>query len=189
MKRLLFTAIILFITITGFCQTLLSYRYYKDIALRQETTSDNARYQQNITGNNDSSITITVTDLKKDELISSESFKGDEPVGVWKYKSRNNADQRDFSFALVYDNRRCSDTIAGLIDYFADNAALNYMAPKIQGASNLLQVLAKNMRYPSIAVDNGIEGRIILTFTITKSAVINDIVIKKAAMFLWIKKP
>jgi TonB family protein len=181
MYKLIPTIIALCTATIGFCQTQET-KYFNNKYLQKETTQQKGKYSQTIIKNPDGSLTTEVTDIRKDEIISSETFKGDEPSGIWKYKHRNIREPLDYSFDLIYSDQPCIDTIAGLHSVFEDNDSLKYISPKIHtGEPTVSHFLAKHIYYPSSAVENGLQGKVYLTYTITSKGEIENVVVKKGA--------
>jgi protein TonB len=148
--------------------------------LQKEINPEKAKFSQTIIQNPDGSQTTEVKDIRKDEIISTETYKGDEPTGIWKYKRRNIREPLDYSFNLIYSDKPCSDSIAGLKDYFKNNDSLKYIAPKsLTSEREIHDFIAKNLYYPSSAVENGIQGKISLAFTITLDGRVENVVVKK----------
>jgi TonB family protein len=157
--------------------------------LQKETTPEKAKFSETTTRNPDGSVTTEVKDIKKDEIITFESFKGDEPTGVWKYKRRNIPDPLDYSFSLIYSDEQCKDSVAGLKNYFENNDSLKYIAPKLSTSEHsIYDFLSKHIYYPSNAVESGIQGKVYLAFTITSEGLIENIVVRKGTNILLDKE-
>lgn len=181
MYKFLPTIIALGIATIGYCQTSQT-KYFNNSYLQKETTQHKGKFSQTTIKNPDGSVTTEVKDIKKDEIISSETYKEDEPSGIWNYKRRNIPEPLDYSFDLVYTDQTCIDTIAGLQDVFKDNDSLKYIAPKIQTEEpTVFDFIAKHIYYPSSAIENGLQGKVYLTFTITSKGEIENIVVKNGA--------
>ena len=48
------------------------------------------------------------------------------------------------------------------------------------GQSALFDFMAKNIKYPEVAEDNGIQGRVILTFIVKKDGALSDVRVAKS---------
>ena len=181
MYKFLPTIIALGLATIGYCQTPQT-KYFNNSYLQKETTQQKGKFSQTTINNPDGSVTTEVKDIRKDEIISSETYKGDEPSGFWTYKRRNIPEPLDYSFDLIYSNQACIDTIAGLQNVFKDNDSLKYIAPKIHtGEPTVSDFLAKHIYYPSSAIENGLQGKVYLTFTITSKGETENIVVKNGA--------
>lgn len=178
MKAILIVVLLFNIT-NGFSQTTQT-RYFNNRNLQKETTPEKGKFMQAVTRNSDGSVTVQVVDVNKNDTLSVEIFKGEEPVGVWKYKGRNIPNGLDYSFDLVYSDKSCKGSIAGLKNYFENNDSLQYVAPKIStGERTIYDFISKNLIYPPLAKENNIQGRVYLTLTITRDGKVEDIVVKK----------
>src|SRR4051812_25594218 len=109
MYRLIMAFLMALIAATALCQTR-QVRYFNNSYLQKETSEKNGKFSQTISQNPDGSVTTEVKDIKNDEVISTETYKGDEPVGKWKYKRRNIPEELDYSFDLIYSDKSCTDT-------------------------------------------------------------------------------
>lgn len=178
MLKLISTAMAVCITAAAFCQTSHT-RYFTSRSLEKQTSREEAKFSETVLQNPDGTTTIMVKNIRKDEVVSTETYKGKEPAGVWKYKG---AKPIDYAFDLVYSEKSCDVTGRRVHDYFEDNDARGYKAPKFAtSAKNLIDLIAKNLRYPSVAVENNIEGKVTMSFTITAEGTIENIVINKSA--------
>lgn len=179
MPRPISILLFLLIPVAGFSQTSET-KYFNDRFLQKETKHGN--FSQTITKNADGTVTTEIKNVRKDKLISSTSFKGNEPTGIWRYGEENSSEQLDYSFDLVYSDAACTDTVAGLKNWFENDDKLKYTAPKILPAGQeLYRFLGSKIRYPDDARDNNIQGKVVMVFTITDKGKIENIVVKKSA--------
>lgn len=166
----------------SFAQTVET-KYYKDRYTQEEVPADKARFSVTVAHNPDGSISTTKKNLKKNKIDDSQTFKGEEPFGIWIYQRGTGPAEMDFNFELVYNTAKCAnDSIPAKIDNFLeDDPSLNYTAPKVSsgGAKEYYTFLAKNVVYPSKARRYGIEGKVYMTFTITSEGTIENIVVTK----------
>jgi TonB family protein len=183
MKNLLLTACLLIITITNLAaQTVLKERYFEDENLKNEVPKKKANYSETISINIDSSKTREVKNLQNGEVISSQTFKGNEPYGIWKYQAEGSGIKvMDYNFRLVYSDSICQDSISNQInDYFENNESIGYIAPAISsGETNVYMFITKKTIYPERALKNNIKGTVYLKFRITSSGRIENISVKK----------
>lgn len=161
-------------------------KYYNN--RNEEVPEKKARYVKEIISNQDGSVTTRETDIKKGEIVYSQTYKGDEPYGIWilqSWSSKKGDEQNklDYDFPLVYDERECSngDLLPKLDNYFEDNKTLNYTAPKISENEEIYRFLAKNIKYPAHAKENGIQGKIYAKYTIEKDGTVSNVSITKGA--------
>lgn len=186
MKSTLTILILSFVTI---CHGQTSEtKYFNSEWLGKEVAQDKAKFSQTIIQNVDGTVTTEVKDLKKNEIISRQTFKGEEPYGVWKYKRSNRTDELDYSFDLIYADTFCKDSISGIKDYFTNSDSLNYIAPTIEGDLSIFQFIVSNVVYPPIARDNGISGRVFVAFTLTADGKIENIVVLRGKNILLDKE-
>lgn len=157
-------------------------KYFNSKWLGKEVSQDNAKFSQSITQNIDGTVTTEIKDLKNDEIVKSETFKGKEPYGIWKFRYANTGYSiLDYNFPLIYSTEKCSDSLPiKLIDYFKDHDSLGYKAPKIStGEQSIYHFINKNINYPSTAIEEAIQGTVYLQFTLTKEGTIENIVVKR----------
>jgi hypothetical protein len=81
MKKSILTILILVFTTIYYGQTTQT-KYFNNEWLGKEVSQDKAKFSQTIIQNADGTVTTEIKDLKKDEIIRSETFKGNEPYGI-----------------------------------------------------------------------------------------------------------
>lgn len=189
MSKTLFA--LLFFAFTTICngQTTQS-KYFKDRWLNKEALQKKARFSQTIIQNLDSTVTTEIRDLRKNEIVLSETYKGDEPYGVWKFRKGNDYSTLDYNFPLVYSDKKCNDSLSlKLKNFFQDNDSLGYKAPKLlTGESTLYQFISENIVYPVRAREEFIQGIVYIMFTLTKEGTIENIVVLKGTNILLDKE-
>jgi TonB family protein len=156
-------------------------RYFKDPALTKEVPEDMARYAWIETTNGDSSITISVKDLKKNVFVDNLAQKVAEPYGKRIGQVGNRIESIDYDFRLVYSSDSCKDRIlpAGT-DVFKDHPASKYTAPVIaSGEKDFLHFFGARIRYPSFAMKKNISGDVQVQFTIHADGSVGKIVVTK----------
>jgi TonB family protein len=156
-------------------------KYYSDRFLQKEVPVQKSKFSKIVQQNQDGSTTTSRKNLKKDEIFESETFKGDEPWGIWIHQIGVGLEEMDFNFLLQYSKIDCSsDPLSNKIkNYFEDNADAKFTAPRIDGYETINLFVARNMRYPAHARRMGIEGKVLLTFKLTKEGTIENIVVNK----------
>jgi TonB family protein len=136
--------------------------FFADQHLKKQVAEKKAKFVQTVLEKSDGIRIIEVRNLKSNELISYESFKGEEPIGKWLEKGVNSYDTLDYDFNLVYSNENC-----------IDNSNI-----EIDGGIGIFQYIVNNLSYPSIAVEKGIQGHVLIQFSIAKNG-LEDIFVKK----------
>jgi TonB family protein len=187
MKKSFFTILLLLYATFGYGQKS-AVKFYNNEWLAKEVSEKKAKFSLTTIENADSSITKEIRDLKDGQIISSTSFKGNEPVGIWKYKRSNRTDELDYSFPMKYVEKNCKDSIAGIRDYFSNNDSLKYIAPVIEGEKSIFQYIMKTVIYPGDAKDNGIMGKVFLGFTINEKGQVENVVVIKGKHILLDKE-
>lgn len=167
-----------------------SERYFKDQSLRKETSKEKAAYAKIETRHTDGSVTTSVKNLRKGETIRSQTYRGAEPVGVWIIQYGSGPKPIDYNFTLEYSGDQCSGAQElPISDYFADNDSIGYKAPKIAtGEKSFNYFLGSNIVYPAGALREGIQGTVLVSFTITKDGNVEDIYVQKGTHLLLDKE-
>ncbi|MBK6730607.1 MAG: energy transducer TonB [Bacteroidetes bacterium] len=165
-------------------------KYFNNVDLGKEVSKEKAKYSQIIIQNSDGTVTIEVYDLRKNALSNSQTFKGEEPYGIWKFSSGNAYTILDYDFPLIYSKEKCNDSIPQITnDIFQDTDSIGYKAPKIMtGELTIYEYLAKNILYPSQAKDEGIEGVVYIKLTITKEGTIENVEVLRGLHILLDKE-
>jgi TonB family protein len=165
---------LLFFCLFSKAQTEQIY-YYSNLSLNKEVAEKKAKYSESISRNEDGSLTTKVKDLKQNRVISSKTYKGEEPFGVWLYKRGDRSDVLDYAFDLKRGMPECKNNPAELKDFTKNNDSLQYTAPMLEGDVNLYSHISKHIIYPESAIENGISGKVFLAFTITEKGEISDV--------------
>lgn len=186
------TFVILILTFTKICfgQTTQT-KYFNNQWLEKEVLVEKAKFLETITKNEDGSVTTEVKNIKKNEIVRSETYKGDEPYGVWVYQSGKETTKLDYNFQLKYANEKCTDSISSvkISNYFQDNDSLGYKAPKISsGESNIYQYIIHNINFPPRAREEGIQGKVYVVFTFNKDGSTDNFYIEKGTNILLDKE-
>ncbi|MBA3901570.1 MAG: hypothetical protein H0X62_15435 [Bacteroidetes bacterium] len=123
---------ILLIVFSAICLGQTTHtKYYNNKWLEKEVPEGKGKFSQTISQNTDETITTEIKDLKKNEIVRSETFKGKEPYGIWTIRSSNAISVIDYNFPLIYANEKCNDSIPIITDdFFQDNDSIGYIAPK-----------------------------------------------------------
>jgi len=189
MKKLLLTILVLVLTTICTAQTTKT-KYYNNRFLEKEVSFEKAKFSESITHSTDGTITTEVKDLKLNEVIRSETFKGKEPTGIWIYKRSKITYNLDYDFTVKYVDEKSDDCVSKfkIKDYFHDFDSLNYKAPKIITGETLNEFISNNLIYPVQAQEDGAQGKVYTTFTVTKEGKIENVLIKKGVHFLLDKE-
>ncbi len=189
MTKLLATIIFISLTSSCFGQDTKT-TYYKNLWLDKEVAKEKAEFSQTILTNQDGSVTTIVKNIKKNVIIKSETFQGEEPTGIWIYRKGNDSTLLDYNFKLNYSDENCTDTLANTIrDYLVDNDSLGYKAPKIlNGEITIKQYFTLNLNYLQAARDQELQGNVVVAFTINKDGTTSNFHIIKGAHILLDKE-
>jgi TonB family protein len=166
-------------------------KYYDGPNLRNQVSQQKAKVSWERIHNPDGSITTLIKKIKRDKILNSETYKGEEPTGIWIYQMGITTGEKDYNFQLIYAEIDCtnnSDFKMGK-NFYEDAPSLGYQAPKIAtGDKTISKFLGKNMRYPSKARDNNITGKVQTAFMINKDGTIENLVVEKGTNVLLDKE-
>ena len=56
------------------------------------------------------------------------------------------------------------------------------------GQQELMAYLGKNIKYPTIAQENGTQGRVIIQFVVERDGSITDVRVARGVDLIWIRK-
>ena len=177
MNKTTLTILVLALT-TICCGQSSQTKYFTSEWLAKEVPENKAKFSQTITQNTDGTTTTDIKNLTKNEIVRSETFKGNEPYGIWKFHEDKGFKTIDYNFPLIYSDEKCNDILPiATNDYFENNDSLGYRAPKIStGELTIYQYLGKNIFYPAVAIENGIQGTVYLQLTMTATGTENIVV-------------
>ncbi|MBL0740584.1 energy transducer TonB [Chryseolinea lacunae] len=184
----LFIAFLL-VSFVGVAQTTET-KYYRTRPFDTEVPENKANYSRTVTNDN-GTITTTIKNLKKGTIEDSETWKGDEPYGIWVGRTGRGPEELDFNFEVPYKESTCSnvESLKGLTDFFADNIAVGYTAPVIDFEEKRLGAfVGRSLRYPAYARRHGIQGSVELAFVLTKEGKAQDIAVTKGVHLLLDKE-
>ena len=190
MKFFLLTLyIFLFFSLHSGAQSPVKLRYYLDKNLSKKTTEDKANFSRTVVHSADT-FSTEIKNLKTNEIIWSESYKGDEPIGVWK-NSENGGVDRDYNFFVDYKDTVCTNStgLSEIDNCLEDNLMKGYIAPKlITGEKDLTEFIKKNISYPPKAIVNGIKGKVYIKLVISEAGKVEDIAVKRSVDVLLDKE-
>jgi len=166
--------------------------FFMDKSLKKEVSKAKAKYSKIVTKNADSTITTVINDLLKNEVISSETFKGNEPFGIWINQLSMPVSTIDYNFPLVYKNQlHCKDSITDLVkNVFKDDDSLGYKAPRFESYDELYvyRYIARKTLYLKQAFEKEIQGTVYISFSITRDGSVSDVVVYKGVDVLLDKE-
>lgn len=180
MKKLIFIIFILGLNLVAFAQSKQT-KYFKSEGSKKEVSKDKAKISESVIQNIDGTVTTEVIDLSTDKVLNSQTFKGEEPYGVWKSWMSNGYQTSDYDFPLIYSEEKCEEKNAiQQKDFFQDENSIGYIAPKIKSSeSNIYKHIYQNIRYPAQARKENIQGTVFLTFDITKEGTVENIIVRR----------
>ncbi|WP_153799495.1 energy transducer TonB [Foetidibacter luteolus] len=173
-----------FYTITN-AQTATT-RYFANEWLGKEVSQKKALFSETVTNNIDGTVLTEIKDLTRDKIVRSETFKGDEPFGIWEYHGKF----ADYNFPVKYAQEKCSDSISLKLDnYFVDNDSLGYKAPKIKtGELSISHFIQKYIFYSERAKDKNLQGIVYVRFTLTKEGGVDNIFVTQGVNIILDKE-
>ncbi|MEO9513462.1 MAG: energy transducer TonB [Flavobacteriaceae bacterium] len=170
MTRKLFLFAFLFSNIIA-AQTEPNVTYFKDKYGRTESL--NGPYALKVEQVNDSVITHTFYKVKNGQKSWSKSYLGDRPYGVWaRYDKKGNVESKlDYTFVVKHG------------EYIPKNAkTIEDLGIDVMSDSNNKKIqrhIRDKFRYPEIAQEGGIQGKVIVQFTIDKDGKVDNLRILK----------
>lgn len=178
MRSYIFTIFMLVLSTIGYAQ-VISTKYYQNDWSAKEVSPEKAKFVETVSKDKTGAVTTELRNVKKNTVVSSETYKDEEPYGIWIYERGNRTEDLDYSFSLDYDEYVCENSIPELKDYFENNDTLHYQAPTFEHGMPIFQYISKVVVYPPYAKENNIEGKVILRFNITAEGNVEHVVIVK----------
>lgn len=180
MRTYIFTLFMLLFATIGSAQ-VISTKYYSNEWSSKEVSQEKAKFVETVSKDKSGAVTTELRNVKKNTIVRSETYRNEEPVGIWIYEGENGGEtyDLDYSFQLDYDDYTCNDSIPGIKDYFQSNDTLHYRAPSFERGMHIYQFLANTIVYPPFAKENDISGKVILKFTVTETGTVENVVILK----------
>lgn len=194
MFRFLLSLFCFFVATVCYGQTVTT-KYYKNYNTKRVVSERKAKYVETTVNEWDGTISSTVKQIKSGEIVHSQTYKGKEPTGLWRYKYKSIRDglvhvvNLDYAFDVTYSDTPCEDSIVGIKSYWEDNDSLKYKAPKLEGRyRTLLDFLLEHIIYPDDARDEGIQGKVLMRLKIDTNGKIEEIVVIKGVHILLDKE-
>lgn len=186
MHKLLFSILLSVFSMYCVAQTSQTVHYYKDQYLNKEVAKEKASFSKTITHTADT-ITTEVKNIKTNKIIRSESYKGDEPVGIWI----SGETKLDYNFTIVYSDDLCPINFPGIViqDFFHDDDSIGYIAPKMQdGQALIYRFIMNQVRYPESAKLKKLQGMSTISFIINTEGRVENITARKGSNIAFDKE-
>lgn len=137
-------------------------RYYNNKWLEKEVDFKKAKIIEKKYRNTDGSVTSDILNANDLSLNRSYTYKDKEPYGIWSIEYGKNIKKLNYNFDLVYANEKCeANNPFKASTYEEDIDSIKYIAPKLSTMhKRIADNLARNLIYPSYAVENEIQGTI-----------------------------
>ncbi len=147
--------------------------YYLDAELTQAASESKANYIETVTNGDDGVRAHEVVQVSTGQIVQREFYHKEEPVGVWMYYEKNKPITLNFDFQLAYKSdtliEQCTCGNPAIKDVNANDAEVGYVAPKpAYGSKGFVQEVGQKVRYPRMAKQHGIDGKVYVTYTYTK---------------------
>lgn len=183
MKTLTLTLVLLLFAFSTYAQSTET-RYCRDEYCQQVVPKERAKFSETTITDN-GVVTKAVTILKTNQVVSRTGYRGDEPMGVWITKSGHGPVELDYDFEVSHGATSCEGGAqpTKIDDILVDNPSTGYIGPKVTdkepGMLGLMSFTRRNLRFPSKARREGIQGTVDLIFTLTETGTIEDVLVKK----------
>lgn len=147
--------------------------YYKDKYRRNVV--EKGPYKLEVKKLNDSIINHTFVKLKGEQTIWTKSYLNDQPYGLWETfdKKGNLESTMDYTFILKYGEY----IPAGAIRF----SELDIPLASDANSKKIQKHIAMNFRYPEVAQELGIMGKVTVQFTIDKTGKLENLSILDGA--------
>lgn len=165
MKQIFLT--IFLISNIAAAQTVSNTTYYKDKYARVK--SDKGAYALEVTKINDSVVTQTFFKVKKRQKIWTKSYLGEQPYGKWnRYDRKGNVESTlNYNFKVKYGE--FIPERAQLLEDLGITVTSDINKEKIQ------KHIRDKFRYPEVAQEENIQGKVIVQFTISKDGKVGNL--------------
>ena len=191
----MFKIVIVLVCISFYALSLNSQttvRYLKSKNSSKEVDIKKALFSEIKTVSSNGEIKKDVMNLSTNQIVKSETFKSNEPYGIWIYEEDNLFRELDYNFEIKYGKSECKDTFPKSInpvDFFNDNDSLNYVAPKFSNKeTSIYHYIGKNIHYPEMAIEEGVRGVVYVSFNITNNGDVEGVSIIKGVDILLDKE-
>lgn len=112
-------------------------------------------------------------------------YKNDKKVGIWEFYNSDGSRLQKYDFdrrELLYYEPNDSDSLRAEILTDSGNITVYLERPVkfIGGESELYTQIAHTIRYSEAALNNGIQGTVLVTFTLNEQGIASDFKIEKS---------
>ena len=170
MKHLLVIALFV-LTIGSKAQEQMGVTYYSDKYGSKEVAK--GPYQKELKKLNDSVTSEVFSKTKTGQKIWEKSYIGEQPFGIWKWYDKKGRvkSEKNYDFVLKYGAFIPENSFN--LEELGVDKKLDENTQKIQ------RHIRDNFRYPEIAQELGIQGKVTVQFTIDKNGKIENLRILK----------
>ena len=165
---------------------VVNYFKYKD--LEDTTSQKRARFSEIYFVNDSGRADYSVHDLKHDTTLYETSYVGDITEGRFKYHvAFRYTGTESYNFDLKFATGGCAGGFynSKVNNYFQDVDAIGYKAPRLlNGTSNIMQYILYHVHYPEDARLNKIEGKVFISFAISKEGSVENIGIVRGGNYI-----
>lgn len=177
-----FLLILAFISFNSFCFSQEKITYYKDKYANQPAEKGNYMIKEEMV--NDSVLKKEFVHVKKNRVQWIKFYLNDAPYGIWKYYDSNGKvyGERNYEFILKYEEY----IPEGALDLktLLSESPEGFEPPMLNGKAYTEAIdlhVRTNFRYPEIAQQNNIQGRIEMQFTIDKQGNVKNLSVVNGA--------
>ncbi|MCH8330478.1 MAG: TonB family protein [Bacteroidetes bacterium] len=117
-------------------------------------------------------------------LRSKGVYKTDQKTGVWEYYDLDGELEQKYDHSgdeLLFDKDLDQDTEGYNISSFAEDSTIKVdrAAVIIGGQTSIVQVMMEDLHYPSKAREEGIQGKVIISFMVDEKGMASSYAVKK----------
>ena len=159
----------------------------------QTTNMSKSVYLKKTTNYGDSILIIEISEKESKKLLFKEFYKNGEPFGVWLTEKHGVRYSQNYNFIINYTKdvqcERGHSDMRQITNPFEDYNTWNYKAPRKNGKLfNIHEYMDLNIVYPPLANEKGIQGKVYLSFKISKEGEISEVRVIKGANILLDKE-
>ena len=177
-----FIAILLFICATfqiAVGQEVIDKKFYKSKYGGPAVNEKDAKVVELTIKENDGTLKYELRSLSNNKLLRLSSFKDGSPVGKW---ISSNGKELDYEFDLPYIENESDSLNCFNLNKDNTNSLSDIEWPIfIYENNNFRAFVAKQLIYPEICVENGIQGKILYQFVIDENGKLKDIFVIESA--------
>lgn len=182
MKIKLLTPALLFVCAFCFSQEYDKVTYYSDKYARNEVEKGNFRITERIV--NDSILEMEFVNIKKNRKQWTKYYLNNAPYGIWKKYDKKGSiySQLNYQFILKYGEYIPEGSFK--LSNIKESPSDSFEMPTLNNKNTKEGIdmhVRKTFRYPEIAQENGLQGRVLMQFTIDKNGKVKNLSIVKGA--------